>query len=204
MYVALIGATGGVGQRLTAELLNRGHRVTAISTHPELVADSEGVTALRGDINDPDSLIPLLGGHDVVVSSVQFAKYDHESLLRAVREARAPRYFVCGGSGTLFAPGTTARLMDMPSFPADYMPSALVAAAFFDRLRQERDLDWTYISPPPGFWPGERTGVFRIGRDEVLIGPDGKASISYEDYAVAVVDELERPEHRGERFTVGY
>jgi len=205
MYVALIGATGPVGQTLSTELLNRGHRITAISTHPEKVSEADAVTAVYGDINDPGSLAPLLRGHDVVVSCVQFAKYDHESLIQAVRESHVRRYFVCGGSGTLFAPGTTTRLMDGPSFPADYLPPARAAAAFFDRLREERGLDWTYISPPPGFFPGERTGTFRTGGDEVLVGLDGKASISYEDYVIAVVDELEQPAHQGgARFTVGY
>ena len=203
MHVALIGATGAVGQRVSTELLSRGHVITAISTHPERMAQAENVTAVRGDINDPEVMAELLRGHDVVVSCVQFAKYDHEALIQGVRASQVSRYFVCGGSGTLLAPGTTTRLMDTPSFPADYLPPARAAAAFFDRLQQVDDLDWTYISPPPGFAPGERTGVFRVGGDEVLIGPDGRPAISSEDYAVAVVDELEDRKHRG-RFTVGY
>jgi len=204
MHVALIGATGAVGERLSAELLSRGHRLTAISTHPELVPPSDDATAVYGDINDAESMAEVLRGHDVVVSCVQFAKYDHEALIEAARASEVPRYFVCGGSGTLLAPGTTTRLMDTPAFPANYLPAARPAAAFFDRLRQEPDLYWTYISPPPGFAPGERTGVFRVGGDELLVGPDGTAAISYEDYAIAVVDELERPQHSGTRFTVGY
>jgi len=204
MHVALIGATGAVGERLSAELLSRGHRLTAISTHPELVPPSDDATAVYGDINDAESMAEVLRGHDVVVSCVQFAKYDHEALIEAARASEVPRYFVCGGSGTLLAPGTTTRLMDTPAFPANYLPAARPAAAFFDRLRQEPDLSWTYISPPPGFAPGERTGVFRVGGDELLVGPDGSAAISYEDYAIAVVDELERPQHSGTRFTVGY
>ncbi len=203
MHVAFIGATGPVGQRVSTELLSRGHSITAISTHPERMPQAENVTAVRGDINDPVAMAELLRGHEVVVSCVQFAKYDHEALIQAVRASQVSRYFVCGGSGTLLTPGTTTRLMDTPSFPADYLPPARAAAAFFDRLQQVDDLDWTYISPPPGFAPGERTGVFRVGGDEVLIGPDGKPAISYEDYAVAVVDELEDQKQRG-RFTVGY
>jgi putative NADH-flavin reductase len=203
MHVALIGATGPVGQRVSTELLIRGHSVTAISTHPERMPEAENVTAVRGDINEAQVMAELLRGHEVVVSCVQFAKFDHEALIEAVRTSQVARYFVCGGSGTLFAPGTTTRLMDTPTFPEDFLPPARAAAAFFDRLRDEHDLHWTYISPPPGFAPGERTGVFRVGGDEVLVGPDGEARISYEDYAVAVIDELERPQHRG-RFTVGY
>ena len=204
MHVALIGATGPVGQRLSAELLSRGHRLTAVSTHPELVPPGDHVTAVYGDIKDAQLMAGVLRGHDVVISCVQFAKYDHEALIEAVRASDVARYLVCGGSGTLLAPGTTTRLMDTPSFPADYLPPARAAAAFFDRLRKVTDVDWTYISPPPGFAPGERTGVFRVGGDELLVGPDGTAAISYEDYAIAVVDELERPQRRGTRFTVGY
>jgi len=204
MHIALIGATGPVGQALSTELQRRKHSVTAISTHPERVPEAQNVTAVYGNINDPQAMAGLLRGHDVVVSCVQFAKYDHEALIRGVRDSGVPRYFVCGGSGTLLAPKTTTRLMDTPSFPADYLPPAQAAATFFDRLHEERDLDWTYLSPPPGFTPGERTGTFRVGNDEVLIGPDGKAAITYGDYVVAVVDELEQPKHRGRRFTVGY
>ena len=203
MQVALIGATGPVGQRLSAELLSRRHRVTVISTHPEHVAPSAEVTPVYGDINGARSMAEVLRGHDVVVSCVQFAKYDHEALIEGVRASAVPRYFVCGGSGTLFAPGTTTRIMDTPSFPANFLPPARSAAAFFDPMRQS-DVDWTYISPPPGFAPGERTGVFRVGGDELLVGADGTAAISYEDYVIAVVDELEHPQHRGTRFTVGH
>jgi len=205
VHVALIGASGPVGQRLTAELSSRGHHVTAISTHPDRVPAAAGLTAVYGDIDRPAELAEVLRGHDVVISCVQFAKYDHESLVDAVRASQVARYFVCGGSGTLHAPGTTTRLMDTPTFPADYRAPAEAAAAYFDRLQLVDDIDWTYLSPPPGFFPGARTGTFRVGRDEVLIGPDGKPAISYEDYAIAVVDELERPHHRGrQRFTVGY
>lgn len=131
MHVALIGATGAVGERLSAELLSRGHRLTAISTHPELVPPSDDVTALYGDINDAQSMAEVLRGHDVVVSCVQFAKYNHEALIEAVRASEVPRYFVCGGSGTLLAPGTTTRLMDTPAFPADYLPPARAARRRF-------------------------------------------------------------------------
>ena len=204
MRVALIGATGAIGRRLAAELVSRGHGVTAISTHPELMPTDDNVTAVYGDINDAESMTELLRGHGVAVSCVQFAKYDHEALIKAVRASQVPRYFVCGGSGTLLVPGTTTRVMDTPTFPANYLVPARPAAAFFDRLREQTDLNWTYISPPPGFAPGERTGVFRLGVDELVIGADGKAAISYEDYAIAVVDELENPRHLRARFTVGY
>ena len=138
------------------------------------------------------------------MTSIQFAKTDPETLIGAVTTSGVPRYVVAGGSGTLFAPGTTTRLMDTPNFPADFAVPAAAAAPFFDRLRQETALDWTYLSPPPGFAPGPPTGNFRVGLDEVLVGPDGTASIAYGDYVIALADEIERPQHRGRRFTVGY
>jgi len=205
MKIAHIGASGPVGQRVVHELAGRGHRVTAISTHPELIPQATGISAFFGNIDEPDALSELLFGHDVVISSVQFAKYDHENLIRAVRQSGVPRYFVSGGSGTLLLPGTQTRLMDHPSFPEAAIPFAQAASRFFERLKADPDLDWTYISPPPppGFSPGERLGVYRVGTDEVIVGSDGKSAISYEDYAVAVADEIENRAHRG-RFTVGY
>lgn len=205
MKIAHIGASGAVGLRVVPELAARGHLVTAISTHPELILPVAGVSAVFGDIDAPEALSALLRGHDVVISSVQFAKYDHENLIRAVKQSGVPRYFVSGGSGTLFVPGTRTRLMDHPSFPEAAIPFAQAASRFFERLKADPDLDWTYISPPPppGFSPGEKLGVYRLGTDEVIVGRDGKSGISYEDYAVAVADEIENRAHSG-RFTVGY
>ncbi|MGE3141949.1 MAG: NAD(P)-dependent oxidoreductase [Hyphomonadaceae bacterium] len=205
MKIAYIGASGEVGKRVVPELVSRGHQVTAISTHPENAPKLDGVTAHYGNIDDKEAMVPLLRGHDVVISSVQFKKYDHEKLIGAVKESGAPRYFVCGGSGTLFAPGTQTRIMDLPTFPAAAAESAANAARFFERLKQETSLDWTYVSPPPppGFAPGVRTGKYRLGKDEMLLGPDGKPGISYEDYAIAIADEITNRQQRG-RFTVGY
>ena len=202
MNVALIGVTDGVGQRLSAELLRRGHHVTAISA-PGLVPEAENIAAEAGTSTSPRRWPRCCGEHDVVVSCVEFANYDHENLIRAAHDRAVPRYLIYGGSGTLLAPGMTTRLMDTPTFPADYRPPAVAAATFFDRLREESDLDWTSISPPPGFMLGKRTGTFCVGVDEVLIGPDGKPSISNESL-IAAVDELEQPKHRGRRFNVGY
>lgn len=206
MKIAYIGASGEVGKRVVPELVSRGHEVTAISTHPESAPKMPGVTAVEGNIDDEEKMTELLKGHDVVISSVQFGKYDHAKLLGAVKNSGAPRYFVCGGSGTLLAPGSDTRIMDLPNFPEAAMQPALNAARFFDRLQAEKDLDWTFVSPPPppGFSPdAPRTGKYRLGKDHLLIGPDGKPAISYEDYAIAIADEITDRKHRG-RFTVGY
>lgn len=204
MKVALIGATGAVGTPLTRELSSRGHLVTAITTHPEDVLDIPGVTALAGNANDRSTLPQQVAGHDVVISSVQFHKTDHDALIESVKASGVPRYFVNGGSGTLLVPGTTTRLMDTPEFPVGFAPFAAAAAGFFERLQRETALNWTYLSPPPGIGTGERTGEFRVGRDELLTRPDGPPAISYDDYAIAIVDELENPSLVRQRFTVGY
>ena len=204
MRVALVGATGNVGRPLTRELVSRGHAVTAISTHPEEVLDLPGVTAVAGDANDRETLPELIKGHDVVVSAIQFRKTDHEALIQSVVASGVPRYFVPGGSGTLLVPGTTTRIMDTPEFPTAFAASAAAAARFFERIQEETELDWTFLSPPPGIGPGERTGVFRVGRDEVLTRPDGRAEISFDDYAIAIVDELQNQTLVRQRFTVGY
>lgn len=204
MRIAYVGATGAVGKVVVRELSRRSMEISAITTHPDDVEDLPRVTALAGDANDGPALTSLLTGHDVVVTSIQFAKIDPDVVIDAVKASGVPRYVVAGGSGTLLAPGTDTRLMDMADFPASFAGPAAVAARFFDRLRAETELDWTYLSPPPGFGPGPPTGSFRLGLDEVLRAPDGTASISYGDYAIAMADEIERPRHVRRRFTVGY
>ena len=205
MKIAYIGASGDVGKRVVPELVSRGQQVTAISKHPDRLPTGDGITPREGDIDDPETMTGLLKGHDVVVSSVQFKKYDHEKLIAAVKASGVPRYFVCGGSGTAHAPGTTTRIMDLPSFPEAAMVSATNAARFFDRINQESELDWTFITPPPppGFAPGTRTGRYRTGQDEMLVPEGGKPGISYEDYAIAIADEIGERKHKG-RYTVGY
>jgi putative NADH-flavin reductase len=119
-----------------------------------------------------------------------------------VQQAGVPRYLVVGGAGSLeVAPGV--KLIDTPQFPAIYKAEAAAGGAFLDLLRQETSLDWTFLSPSAVFAPGERTGKFRLGRDQLLTNDKG-SSISFEDYAIALVDEIEKPVHSRQRFTVGY
>ena len=120
MRIAYVGATGAVGKVVVPELSRRGLEVTAITTHPEQVEDLPHVTARAGDANDGPALAGLLKGHDVVVTSIQFAKTDPDVLIEAVKASGVPRYVVAGGSGTLLAPGTNTRLMDTPTFPANF------------------------------------------------------------------------------------
>ena len=202
MRVALIGASGNVGQRLLAELLNRRHEVTGIVRHPEKLPLREGLTAKRGDINDEASLTPLLGGHDAVISAVKFQSANPQRLIGAVKKAGITRLLVVGGAGSLeVAPGL--QLVDTPNFPEAYKPEALAGRDFMNVLLSERELDWTFLSPSALFAPGERTGKFRLGTDRLLVGANGESKISMEDYAIALVDELETPRHSRQRFTVG-
>lgn len=199
--VALIGASGNAGSRILKELSDRGHQVTAIARNPEKIAALPGVTPVTGDANDRAALSALLRGHDAVISSVHFLVSDADTLIGAVRDAGVKRYLVVGGAGSLLAGGKP--LVESPDFPEIYRAEATAGGAFLEKLRAVSDLDWTFLSPSALFVPGERTGTFRLGKDELLIGETG-SSISFEDYAIALVDELEQPAHIGARFTVGY
>ncbi|WP_407523897.1 NAD(P)-dependent oxidoreductase [Methylobacterium oryzisoli] len=202
MKIALIGASGQAGSRILAELSRRGHRLTAIARDPSRIPAAPGVTAVALDIADQATLVETLRGHDVVISAVQFSASDPDRLIAAVEEAGVRRYLVVGGAGSLdVAPGRM--LVDTPDFPRQYRDEALGGVAFLDRLRRNDNLDWTFLSPSALFTQGERTGRFRLGTDQLLTHGTG-SSISFEDYAVALADEVEQPRHVRQRFTVGY
>lgn len=200
--VALIGASGDAGSRILAELSERGHQVTAIARNADRIASLPGVTPTQGNANDQQALGALLKGHDAVISAVPFTASDVRTLVGAVRDAGVARYLVVGGAGSLeVAPGE--KVIDQPGFPDAYKPEASAGAEFLDFLHGVDDLDWTFLSPSAEFVPGERTGKFRLGQDTLLTHDEG-SSISFEDYAIALVDELEKPVHVRQRFTVGY
>ncbi|HEY4249904.1 MAG TPA: NAD(P)-dependent oxidoreductase [Roseomonas sp.] len=203
MKIALIGATGFIGSRLLQELSDRGHAVTALVRKPDAVPALPGVTARRADAADQAGLAGLLAGHDAVISAVHFTASEPAKLLDAVRDAGVPRYLVVGGAGSLeVAPGV--RLFDTPDFPPAYLAEAKAGGAFLDLLRREQTLDWTFLSPAAEIAPGARTGQFRLGEEQLVVDATGRSHISAEDYAVALVDELERPAHFRQRFTIGY
>lgn len=200
--IALIGASGNAGSRILKELSDRGHQVTGIARNPEKIASLPNVSAKKGDVFDQAGLSELLKGHDAVISSVHFTASDPATLIEAVRASGVPRYLVVGGAGSLeIAPGQ--RVVDLPDFPAAYKAEATKGAEFLDLLKQEKQLDWTFLSPSAEFVPGERTGKFRIGKDNLLSNDEG-SRISFEDYAIALVDEIEKPQHSRQRFTIGY
>jgi putative NADH-flavin reductase len=203
MKIALIGASGNAGSRILAELSRRGHQVTAIARDTSRIAAAPGVVAVSADLEDVDGLSDALRGHDAVVSAVRFAASDPAKLSAAVQRSGVRRYLVVGGSGSLeVAPGK--RLMDTPDFPVPYRGEALAGAAFLEELKANESLEWTFLAPSAVFSPGERTGTFRLGQDELLTGDKG-SSISFEDYPIiALVDAIEQPRHVRRRFTVGY
>lgn len=203
MKIAVAGASGQAGSRITAELARRGHTVTAIARNPEQIAALPSVTAKKGDVNDQAALAALWASHDAAISSVHFTVSDPAKLIGAAKASGVGRYLVVGGAGSLeVAPGV--RLVTTPNFPAQYKAEASKGGDFLDLLRQEKELNWTFLSPSALFVAGERTGKFRLGTDQLLTDSAGKSWISFEDFAVALADEIERPAHLRQRFTVGY
>lgn len=193
MKVALIGATGNVGQRLAAELKSRGHELTGI-------ARSGG--DVQADANDPAALAEAIGGHDAVMLAGRFVSTDPAAILAAVKRAGVPRLLVVGGAGTLeIKPGV--QLIDTGLIPEAFMPEVSGGKAFLEALKAS-DIDWTFLSPAATFGPGERTGTYRLGGDALMKDDKGESRISYEDFAKALVDELERPAHSRRRFSIAY
>jgi putative NADH-flavin reductase len=203
MKIALIGVSGRVGSRLLAELLSRGHTVTGIARDVKSVASQPGLSLSVGEATNAAELTLLITGHDAVISATRFVSSDPKALIAAVRRSGVARLLVVGGAGSLeVAPGIM--LVDAPNFPEAYKAESLAGRAFLEVLRSERNLDWTVLCPSAEFAPGVRTGKFRLGGDQLLTGTDGKSWISMEDFAIAMIDELEKPQHIRQRFTIGY
>ena len=200
--IALIGASGNVGSRILKELSDRGHQVTAAARNPQNIPELPGVVPTKVDATDKRSLVDVIKGHDAVITALHFVGSDPQLLMDAVRGSSVKRYLVVGGAGSLLvAPGQ--RLLDQPNFPPQYFAEASKGAEFLEVLKKADDLEWTFLSPSAFFVPGERTGTFRVG-DDYLLSTDKGSIISFEDYAIAMVDEIESPQHIRQRFTVGY
>ena len=203
MKVVILGISGRAGSRLRHELLQRGHQVTGIARDVSAVPAQDGLTLASADVADAERLVPLLRGHDAVISTTRFVGSDAAGLIGAVKAAGVPRLLVVGGAGSLeVAPGVA--LVDTPEFPAAYKDEASAGRDFLNVLRGEHALDWAFLSPSALFEPGQCSGRFRIGKDSLLVDANGSSAISMEDYAIALVDELEKPQHSRQRFTVGY
>jgi uncharacterized protein len=203
MKIAIIGATGNVGSRLVNEALSRGHQVTVVARNASRLPPDGRVTFAAVDAAEPEKLSSAITGQDAVISATPFRGVKPESLIGAVRRSGVKRYLVVGGAGSLeVAPGQA--LVDTPTFPALYKEESLAGKAFLEALRKVQDLDWTMLSPSALFTAGHRTGKFRLGHDSLLTAADGKSWISFEDFAVAMFDEIEHPRHIRQRFTIGY
>jgi uncharacterized protein len=210
MKVALYGATGKTGSRILKELVSRGHRVIAITRNPaKLPQPGAGVVVTQDDLSDPKKIAAAVNGAEAVVSAYAPPQDDVDAIVgvterqvEALNHKANARLIVVGGAGGLnVAPGVA--LVDSPYFPEPYQPIARAHIKALDVLRAST-IDWTYLAPAAYFEPGERTGKFRLGQDELIANAQQESRISMEDYAVALVDELEKPKHRRQRFSVGY
>lgn len=212
MKVALIGASGFIGSAVLNELLSRGHQVEALVSRPEKLASRPQLKTSQCNVNDLSTLTQQLSGHDAVITAfsghAQSNTLDYyvdgiKNIITAAKAAAAPRLLVVGGAGSLeVAPGLA--LLDTPEFPEMYRASAEGARQALLLLRAEVSLNWTMLSPAAMIAPGQRTGQFRLGKDQLLVDAGGKSHISVEDYAVAMINELEQAQHQQSRFTVAY
>jgi len=208
MRVALYGATGMIGSRILTELVSRGHQVTAVARHPEKLAGQK-IAVKLGDVLDPESVAATARGSDAAISAYGPPPDDTKKMVDSVRSlvkgltaSGVGRFLMVGGAGSLeAAPGT--QVVDLPGFPEPYRAIALAHRDALQVLKTSA-LDWTSFSPAAVIEPGARTGKFRLDTDKLVADEKGESKISAEDYAVALVDELENPRHVKQRFTIGY
>ena len=218
--VALIGASGFVGSAILDELLARGWQVEALVRNPQKVkTQNPNLTVRKLDVGDEQDLVDALKGYDTVISAYnpgwtnpdiyRETLENYPKILEAAKKARCKRILIVGGAGTLFvAPGL--RVVDSGAIPEAIMPAVRSLGEFYlNTLMNEKGIDWVFFSPAgqlgnPDHTPGERTGKYRLGKDDLIVDANGKSSISVPDYAKAMVDELEKPAHHEERFTIGY
>ncbi|MBJ6798804.1 NAD(P)-dependent oxidoreductase [Geomonas propionica] len=216
MKVVVLAATGQAGRTILSELISRGHQVTAVARTPDKLPNS--INRVGDDLSSADRIAEIIAGADAVVSAFGPPKDDPrffsdvtytdqlasvtEREITAVRKAGVPRLIMVGGCGSLeFSPGVIVR--DSGHWPEMLIPIATSHMKAFAALRSS-DINWTYFSPPMLIEPGVRTGKFRLGGDSLITDEQGKSWVSFEDYAVALVDELEKPAHERSRFTIGY
>jgi len=216
MKIVVFGATGNVGQRIVAEALRRGHEVVGVVRDPDAVQSSDArVGLVKGDATNADSVAKILSGADAVVSAISprpnarglpapSLSNNARALIEGLRKAGVKRVLYVGGASSLeVAPGKA--LADMPDFPEIYREEAREGREALDIWRNEaKGLDWTYLSPAAEIAPGKRTGKYRTTDDKLLVDEKGKSFITFEDYAVAVLDELEHPQRIAKRFGVAY
>lgn len=213
--VTLIGASGFVGTALLNELLSRGHMVQAIVRNPKKIqVTNDKLTVKAADVSDKSTLVELCKGSDVVISAYNpgwnnpsiynDTLKNYPIILNSVKEAKVERLLIVGGAGTLFcAPGL--RVVDSGTIPDAIMGGVKSLGEFYlNTLMKEDQLDWVFFSPAGLLEDGKRTGTFRLGKDDLIVDKEGQSHISVQDYAMAMVDEMEKEVHHKERFTIGY
>lgn len=213
--VILIGASGFVGTAILNELLNRGHKVTALVRNPDKVTKCHpGLTVMKADVSDVSGIAEAARGKDAVISAYnpgwknpgiyEETLKNYPLIVKAAKQSGVKRLLCVGGAGTLFcAPGL--RVVDSGAIPSEIMGGVKSLGEFYlNTLLPEKEIDWVFFSPAGTLEPGKRTGKFRLGKDDLITDGQGKSHISVEDYAMAMVDELEREDHHRERFTIGY
>lgn len=203
MNIVLAGATGNIGSRILDEALRRGHRVTGLTRDPAKLGARDGLQTKKANTADVAAFADALKGHDAAILSVKWNENDVHQVLDALRKANVKRcLFVVGAGSLLRKDGRTHfdHMAEKGVQPPTSKPAALALA----EVQKVTDLEWTAISPPASIQPGERTGKFRLGRDHLLEDDNGKSEISREDFAIAILDEIEKPSHIRRRFTAAY
>jgi putative NADH-flavin reductase len=216
MKVALIGASGFVGTSILNELTQRGHQVTAIVRHPEKVKKVENIAVVSANVLDEKEVSNSLKGQDAVISAYNAGWTNPDlynefitgskAIQAAVKKAEIKRLIIVGGAGSLFI-GPSQQIVDTVDFPKDWKPGALAARDYLNILKEEKELDWTFLSPAIEMHQGTsgtRKGTYRTGLENPVFDANNRSAISVEDIAVAIVDELENPKHIKQRFTVAY
>jgi uncharacterized protein len=213
--IVLIGASGFVGSAILNEALERGYQVKAIVRNPEKITiKNPNLTIVKADVSSSQRVSELCKGADDVISAYNpgWTNPDiyndtlkiYPAILEGVKRSGVKRFLIVGGAGSLFvSPGL--RLMDAGIIPESFLPAIRSLARFYlEILSSEKDLDWVFFSPAGNISHSERTGKFRLGKDDLITDTEGKSNISVEDYSVAMLDEVEKPSHHKERFTIGY
>ncbi|GAB3877732.1 NAD(P)-dependent oxidoreductase [Microbispora bryophytorum] len=210
MRIAVFGATGNVGRRVVAEAVSRGHEVTGVARNPVRLAGLPGEARARvGDATDVNDVIALSAGQDLVITATCPAPGDESQLvtvattLLAACAKTGTRLLLVGGAGSLTVEDG-GRLMDRAGYPSFLQPIATACVEQLAACRANTIVDWAYLSPADLLLPGERTGRYRVGGDELVVDAEGESRISMEDLAVALLDEAEHPRHHRTRFTVAY
>ena len=213
--VLLIGATGFVGSAVLNELVSRGHKVTTVVRNIEKLAKSDLVNAVKEDVANVDAIAKLAEGKDAIISAYNpgwtnpdiatLITENYPKILEAAKKSGVERLLIVGGAGTLFcAPGL--RVVDSGAIPEEIMGGVRPLGDFYlNTLMNENDIDWVFFSPAGVFdQEGKKTGNYRLGKDDLIVDAEGNSHISVQDYADAMVNELEKPAHNKERFTIGY